>query len=348
MSQFKVEVVKVAEVLDHPNGERLDIIRIEGMAYTVVSGKGNYKPGDLAFYFPIDSVIPQEYVDLFGIAPYYSKKLKAAKLRGIFSEGLLIPIGSIPELIKLSVGHGYNVEEFVQVGDDYSAFFNCKKYEYPLPSSFNGDAEAPIGQYKFPSPEHFKRYPHLFKEGEEVVIQEKLHGTSFTLVKDKEGIIHIGSHNYFWKDNEANASNVYVRAYHQYKGAFDSLPIDSQVWGEIFGVQDLKYGCSNGKIDVRLFAARKGGEILGYEDLMQFYFDYDGLPQSVPVLYVGPYYEGLVDKWNDKDSYLHSGTMMEGVCITPVVERREVSVGRVCLKRISDRYLLRKGGVELH
>lgn len=347
MSQFKVEVVKVAEVLDHPGADRLDIIKIEGMAYTVVSGKGNYKTGDLAFYFPIDSVIPQEYVEMFGIGPYYSKKLRAAKLRGIFSEGLLIPVMSVPDLVQTMVGHAHSEEDFFQVGYDFTEYFEVTKYEYPLPSSFGGDAEAPIGQYKFPSPESFKRYPDLFEGGEEVVVTEKLHGTNFTIVKDKEGIIHIGSHNYFWKDNEANQGNVYVRAYHQYKEAFDNLPTDSQIWGEIIGVQDLKYGLSNGKIDVRLFAARSCMSMLDYEGLVNIQEMYN-LPLLSPLLYRGPYYEGLMDKWNDKDSSLHSGTMMEGVCITPIVERTDMRVGRVCLKRISDRYHLRKNGSELH
>ena len=94
MSIFKVEVVKINSINPHPYTERLDIATIEGMAYQVITAKGNFKTGDLAFYFPIDSVIPDKYLDEFGIRPYYSKKLRAAKLRGIFSEGLLIPVGA--------------------------------------------------------------------------------------------------------------------------------------------------------------------------------------------------------------------------------------------------------------
>lgn len=66
MSIFKVEVVKISSVNSHPNADRLDIATIEGMAYQVVTAKGNFTPGDIAFYFPIDSVIPDEYLDKFG------------------------------------------------------------------------------------------------------------------------------------------------------------------------------------------------------------------------------------------------------------------------------------------
>lgn len=78
MSIFKVEVVKINSINPHPNADRLDITSIEGMAYQVIIVKGNFHPGDLAFYFPIDSVIPENFLDKFGIRNYYSKKLRAA------------------------------------------------------------------------------------------------------------------------------------------------------------------------------------------------------------------------------------------------------------------------------
>ncbi|MEM7578782.1 MAG: RNA ligase, partial [Cyanobacteria bacterium P01_A01_bin.80] len=108
MSIFKVEVIEINRVESHPNADRLDIISMSGMGYQVISAKGNFKVGDLAFYFPIDSVIPDKYVEEFGIGSYYRKKLRAAKLRGIFSEGLLIPVG----------------EDFTgNIGEDYTEHF---------------------------------------------------------------------------------------------------------------------------------------------------------------------------------------------------------------------------------
>jgi RNA ligase (TIGR02306 family) len=136
MSIFKVEVVKINQIIAHPNADRLDIASFEGMEYQVITVKGNFKIGDLAYYFPIDSVIPDKYLDEFGIRNYYSKKLRAAKLRGIFSEGLLIPL---TENIKY------------RVGDDCTEYFGVTKYEYPIPRGMRGDMESQIGHYKFPS-----------------------------------------------------------------------------------------------------------------------------------------------------------------------------------------------------
>lgn len=39
---------------------------------------------------------------------------------------------------------------------------------------------------------------------------------------------------------------------------------------------------------------------------------------------------------------------MEGIVLQTVVERTHPEIGRVVLKLISDRYLLRKDGTELH
>ncbi|MCC5661580.1 hypothetical protein LC608_32465 [Nostoc sp. XA010] len=73
MNIFKVEVVKINSINPHPNADRLDIVSIENMAYQVIIAKGKLHTGDLAFYFPIDSVIPEKFLDEFGIRNYYSK-----------------------------------------------------------------------------------------------------------------------------------------------------------------------------------------------------------------------------------------------------------------------------------
>lgn len=56
MSTFKVEVVKIAQVSSHTNADKLDLIAMEGKDWQCVSAKGSYQVGDLAVYFPIDSL----------------------------------------------------------------------------------------------------------------------------------------------------------------------------------------------------------------------------------------------------------------------------------------------------
>ncbi len=75
MSAFKVEVVKINSINPYPDADRLDVVTIVGMGYQVISAKGNFKVGNLAFYFPIDSVIPDNFLDKFGIRAYYRTHL---------------------------------------------------------------------------------------------------------------------------------------------------------------------------------------------------------------------------------------------------------------------------------
>ncbi|MEH2242491.1 RNA ligase (ATP) [Nostoc sp.] len=330
MSIFKVEVVKINSINPHPNADRLDIASIEGMGYQVIIGKGSFQPGDLAFYFPIDSVIPEKFLDQFGIRNYYSKKLYAVKLRGIFSEGLLIPVGN----------------NFIgNVGDDYTEYFGVTKYEYLIPQGMSGEAESVIGHYKFPSPENLKRYKNILIEGEEVVVTEKLHGTNFTVLVDADGTTKIGSHNYFWKNSEVNKTLVYIRAYNENE-AFQKLPPGTQIFGEIYGVQDIKYGLNNGKIGIAIFAVRRGSHFLNYSDFVAFCEEF-ALPR-VPVLYIGAYTWEAVSQFNNANSVVSPNCIMEGVVVQPVIEKTHPEIGRVVLKLISDRYLLRKDGTELH
>ncbi len=330
MSIFKVEVVKINQIIPHPNADRLDIASFEGMGYQVITAKGNFQIGDLAFYFPIDSVIPDKYLDEFKIRNYYSKKLRAAKLRGIFSEGLLIPLTE---------------ENKYKVGDDCTEYFGVTKYEYPIPRAMKGKMESQIGHYKFPSPENIKRCKDVMIEGEEVIVTEKIHGTNFTVLADAEGVVKIGSHNYFWQNSEDNQNLVYIRAYHE-NPSLQKLPSNTQVFGEIYGVQDIKYGLTNGKIGLAIFAVRCGPEFLNYNDFIEFCEDFS-LPR-VPVLYQGAYSWEAVSQFNNADSVINPSCMMEGVIIQPIQERTNPEVGRVVLKLISDRYLLRKDGTELH
>jgi hypothetical protein len=124
------------------------------------------------------------------------------------------------------------------------------------------------------------------------------------------------------------------------------LPPNTQVFGEIYGVQDIKYGLTNGKIGLAIFAVRCGHEFLDYSDFIEFCEKFS-LPR-VPTLYQGAYSWEAVSQFNNADSVINPSCMMEGVIIQPIQERKNLEVGRVVLKLISDRYLLRKDGTELH
>ena len=56
-TNHRANVVRVGEILPHPNADKLELTHVEG--YQIVVGKGNFKTGDLAVYIQPDSVVPQ-------------------------------------------------------------------------------------------------------------------------------------------------------------------------------------------------------------------------------------------------------------------------------------------------
>jgi len=107
-SEFACEVVRITEVKPHPNADRLEIAHFEmkdtgPAAYAVVVRKGEYSGGDLAVYVSVDAVVPLvgpeseqwkflgERLDGKGKQVY---RIRAARLRGVYSEGILVPFPS--------------------------------------------------------------------------------------------------------------------------------------------------------------------------------------------------------------------------------------------------------------
>lgn len=103
MSEFHVRIVQVGDLQKHPNADSLSIADVEG--YPVIVKTGDFKPGDLAVYIPVDAIVPDN--ETFAFLGGH-RRIKARRLRGIFSMGLMMP-ASILGAEVLAVGT--NVQE---------------------------------------------------------------------------------------------------------------------------------------------------------------------------------------------------------------------------------------------
>ena len=91
MNDFRVEVVEVDEVLEHPNADRLEIAKVKG--WQCVVGKDSFAAGDKGIYIPIESILPEELeAKIFGTSKVKLSKhrVKTIRLRGAVSQGLLV------------------------------------------------------------------------------------------------------------------------------------------------------------------------------------------------------------------------------------------------------------------
>lgn len=179
---FKVPYTEILEILPHPNADRLEIAKVYG--FFVVVQKDKYKVGDGVVYIPIDSILPQDLEAR--IFPKDSKitlnksRVRQIKIRSFYSQGMIIDPKDL-----YSLGWEYeNSLEFSSFETDLSLTLNITKYEPPTPEFQK--ATGPKQRNRPYSNPAFRAYngitnvkwnPYAFKDGEEVVIQSKLHGS---------------------------------------------------------------------------------------------------------------------------------------------------------------------------
>lgn len=174
MSELKVEVVKVSQVIKHPNADRLDIVEIKG--WLCVVAKDTVKKDDKVIYIPIDSILPPELeAKIFGPdskVKLSNSRVRTIKLRGAVSQGLVVT----PELVGLNSNK-------LKIGDNVTKELGITKFE-PKESQNKLTSGLAAGIksgrnpnfHKYTDIENFKNYPDLFEVGEDVVITEKIHG----------------------------------------------------------------------------------------------------------------------------------------------------------------------------
>lgn len=344
MSEHAVNIIKIEEIKEHPNADALEIIPI-GQFQAIVR-KDSFKVGDMAVYIEPDYVVPL-YRPEFAFLKKGNKathRLKAIRLRGVISHGLLIPV---PHDVK----EVYAVFGGVAPGINVIHDLEIKRWEPEQRLVTTGDRikfeEWPkVGYYglqKF-DVEGMRKAADWFEPGEPVLITEKVHGANarYVVIDNK---LYVGSRNQWFKPD---GEHIWARML--------AIRPDIENWcaahpgvilyGEIFGrVQSLHYGVKD--IDFVAFAALNtnadGDRWINLEELFSSFHAYD-LPH-VPVLYKGPYSVEAAAAIKERDSviaqeYRVNGHMMEGVVITPVIERWAGRGGdqRCAVKLISDRY----------
>lgn len=157
MSEWKVEVVRVGRIEKHPNADSLSLTNVHG-GYPVAFRTGDFEEGSFAVYVPIDSVVPdtEQWKFLDG-----HRHVKARKLRGIFSMGLLVP-----------------AQPGWEAGRDVAAEMNITRWEEPL-YSVGVDSIDERCSFDFPvytDVEALRRWSDVLVPGERVIATEKIHG----------------------------------------------------------------------------------------------------------------------------------------------------------------------------
>ena len=316
MSEFHIQVTKLGKIADHPNADTLSITSI--MGYPVIFKKGLHKENDLIVYIPIDSVVPLTDTRFSWLE---KPRIRAVRLRGIFSMGIIV-----------------NADPSWTVGQNVQNELGITKYDPPEPIDLSGDNERDLsGMPKYTDIEGFRKFSNIIKEGEEVVLTEKIHGTNFRTTYN-DGRLWVGSHNCIKK---LDGNTAYAKIITPYK--LDEVLKENPkytLFGEIYGwIQNLRYNMKQGEYKLALFDVfdKSTMKYLDYENFTQFVDKY-ALPR-VPVLYKGPWKDELKELSNGKSTI--ADHIKEGFVVKPVVERFDMEIGRVILKFIGEEYMLK-------
>lgn len=325
MSTHKVEVVALEKIEPHPNADRMEITYIWG--YSACVGKGQFKPGGLAAYIEPDNLLDVTVPEFAFLAPKSKPekhegkvRIKVARLRGILSQGLVIP-----------------ARPHWKLGDNVMDELKVVHYDPPIPMSTGGEAEkAPPGYRPYYDIEGFYRYRHVFKPGEPVVATEKIHGANgrFAWYEDR---MRCGSHTEWKKQDDKVLWWQAVRNCPWIEEFCKTHP-DLTVYGEVYGqVQDLKYGLKGG-CQLVVFDLLRANEWIPHKEAREI----GKSIQWVPVVYEGPFDEEKLKVLSDGKSLIPGAdNIREGIVVKPLVERTDLEIGRVQLKIVGNEYLER-------
>ena len=93
MSTFAVKIYPLT-ISAHPNADLLELAQVGD--YLSVVAKGQFKTGDLGAYIPEGAIVPQAVLVKLNLvdklAGTEKNRVKAVKLRGILSQGIVYPV----------------------------------------------------------------------------------------------------------------------------------------------------------------------------------------------------------------------------------------------------------------
>lgn len=333
MAFFGVTIEKIGKIWNHPNADKLELASCEGLGFQFVVPKGIYSLGQEVLYFPIDSILPDEYKEKFGIrAP---GRIKTVQMRGQYSQGFVYSLEKSIEFFKT---------DFKKMSpSEITLFFKVTKYEPPQKFQTIGTlVDLPIGQGIYDI-ENIARYLHVWSSllEQECVITEKLEGTNISISKyDGQTFVCQRANAIIEKPDVPNA---YWEAARQ-TGLLEKIKnlnySSIAVFGELCGpsIQNNIYKLE--KHTIFIFDVKIDGKWLNVDQLKAFCDEHDIL--TVPVIARGLLKtilgEKSIDEYADGFSVLFN-TLREGVVIKPVIEQFDPELRRVILKKQSLKYL---------
>lgn len=323
-------VETIADIAPIDGADNIETAFVRG--WTVVVGKGQFKKGDLCIFYEIDTFLPEK-IEAYAFLTARGRKmfndeaghvLKTARIRGQYSQGLILPI----DTFKLTAEPGSDVSE--QVG--------VTKYEPPIPATLTGEIAGAFPT-KFASKTDAIRIQNLGTWWNTVDVNdwigtEKIDGTSVTYINDN-GTLRVCGRNWEYKPND----NTYWKMAEKYD-ILNKLENGEVVQGEIFGE-----GIQNNSLKMvghhlRIFNMYSDRQIVPRKNW----------PEGIKTLAAGEYpyqlastVEEAIEQANGVKSLTTPNILAEGIVWTHKDgESFSELENRNCFKVISNKWLLKQ------
>jgi RNA ligase (TIGR02306 family) len=205
--------------------------------WNCITKKGEQKVGDLVMIATTDAIVPFELSEKMGVTNYLRKggRVRTVKLRGVYSECLIIPITHIPFM-----------ENYYE-GKDMMNVMEIYKYEPPVKQVQLANGRKIRYQdnpnfhvyYKFPN---LKNVPGMFTEDDLVEITRKIHGTNarYGIVKKTKLSLFDKIKKFFGLADKWIDYEFVVGSHNVEKGSDSQGFYDTNVWYEIEKKYDIK------------------------------------------------------------------------------------------------------------
>jgi RNA ligase (TIGR02306 family) len=336
---FVAQVTEIKQIVGADNIEQA----IVG-GWNCIVKKGIHSVGERVVCATTDAVIPQKLSDELGVTNYLRNggRVRTLKLRGVYSECLIIPKHKLPDPAKYDVGA------------DVMDVLKIYKYEPPVKQIQLASGRKIRYQdnphfhvyYKFPN---LKNVPGMFTEEDTVEITRKIHGTNarygivkknklslwdkvkkFLRLADKwiEYEFVVGSHN-VEKGSESQGfydTNVWYDIEKKYDiknklwgyvKLFNPTDIGDGItlYGEIYGA-GIQKGYDYGLDEIKFagFDVKETGEYLSVINSKLLIVDILKLPY-VDILYYGNWSQEVQDEFTFNNFIPNTKVPEEGIVI---------------------------------
>lgn len=348
MTNWYPSVVKIAKYGSIKNSDSLDITQIYGE--NVIFKRGTYQTGDLAVFVPPESILPMNPDHpLLKDNPHLKPGgiVKAVRLRGVFSNGFLVPVKEIFTEAQLNN---------IPLETNIAELLGISKYEgEDAELDSRGECERDRGYMpKYTDIESWpkNRNKGYINPGDPVVVTLKVHGCSSRFTwKNIDQRLYCGSRAQIKAsyDLDGDERNTWWRIAKQYnlteklKNLAEIFGHDNTViYGEVYGQiqKGFMYDSDGKENKFRIFDT--------YDTSKNKYNNWNTTVEiaqileipTVPVLYQGPWNEELEILAEGLDP-INPNHIREGFVIKPLEERYEYHIGRIIFKMVGQGYKLK-------